>query len=473
MLSLIPILTILLSSISFTFAAIPTKFSSCSGIYGPQFSNKIKPFINVTLSSSFNHENFNYTTLIFHYIDIKNSNIPDLESFQISDDLKICDEESVQRRECKELGKFIVNYHESESRIYNEVLNFQERSYLEYEVMETGYYCVYVETNDINDDLPRLDQIDVKFQQPYGYLSYTDILQFETSTMIQLPIITILLLGIAGRFIYVKMFIQKEVSLIQKGIFHYTYLVYLKTFVQFLRLWVLNSIDVEQSQSASLISLILITLNDVLDTVTWGLILCISHGFGTLYDKITFPKSIMKKILLFMAFNFLIRISVINNLTSNVQVLHAAGELNSGGSIQLILSIFGFIWTVKSFYNTTKEISMYFDLTTSKLFKKSGLIIFFVPIIMNIFAFSLAVTHLLKKYSDTNIDPIEFVETSWYDSTYIQIMILPNLANFISILCLLYIWDNVDSQKVDEENVAEFNAPNVGEVALNNKDDEE
>lgn len=174
-----------------------------------------------------------------------------------------------------------------------------------------------------------------------------------------------------------------------------------------------------------------------------------------------------------MAINFLLRVSVVNNLTSNIQVLNQAGFVNVGSSIQGLLGIFGFIWVVTSFYRTAKEISMYFDITTSKLFKRSGLIIFFVPILMNILTGVLAVVHVLQKYSDTTIDPIEFQETSWHDSTLTMILILPNLSNFISIILLIYIWDNVDSQKVDEDNVAEFGAPLVGEVALNKNDDTE
>lgn len=465
LLSLIPIVS------TFITLCSAAKYTSCSGVYGPRFSNKIKPFINVTLESNFNHQDHNYTTLIFHYSDIKHSNIPDFTQFELTNSLKICDEDAIQRRECKEVGKFIVDYRESDSRIYNEVLNYEGRRYLEYPVADTGFYCVYIETHNSQDST--LDQIDVQFQQPYGYLSYVDVMTFTILTTIQLPIVTVLLIFIAGRFIYVKIFKKSEVSLIQRGIFHYTYLVYLKTFVTFLRLWLINSVNVEYSTFAAVASLLLITLRDVFDSITWGLVLIISHGFGTLYDKSTFPKDSQKKIFIFMAINFLLRVSVVNNLTSNIQVLNQAGFVNVGSSIQGLLGIFGFIWVVTSFYRTAKEISMYFDITTSKLFKRSGLIIFFVPILMNILTGVLAVVHVLQKYSDTTIDPIEFQETSWHDSTLTMILILPNLSNFISIILLIYIWDNVDSQKVDEDNVAEFGAPLVGEVALNKNDDTE
>lgn len=467
LLTILPIISFLTT---FCSAA---KFASCSGVYGPRYSNKINPFINVTFQFEPTHKDINYTTLIFHYTDIKNSNIPQFMDFENPDDnsLKICDEEAIQNRECRELGKFIVNYRESNSRIYNEVLNFNERSFLEYRVMETGLYCVYIQT--LQDVSGGDYSLDVQFQQPYGYLSFNDVLKFNTLASIQLPIVTLLLLIISGRFIYAKFFKDSEISLIQRAIFHYTYLIYLKTFVKFLRLWWLNSVDAQVSKTAAVFSLLLIVLVDAFDSITWGLILIISQGFGTLYDKSTFPKAFSKKIILFMAINFFMRVVAVSNLGSNISVLNEAGSINPSETIIGLLKIFGFCWVVKSFYKTAKEISMYFDLTTSKLFKKSGYIICFVPILMNLLTIILAIVHTLRKYADTTIDPIEFQESSWADSVFTKILILPNLSNFVSIILLLYIWDNVDSQKVDEENVAEFGAPSVGQVVLNKNNDDE
>lgn len=462
MMLLIPIL------LSFFTLANASKFLSCSGVYGPNYSSRLNPFINVTLEPI--TTDLNYSTLIFHYVDIKKSNIPDMEKFEFSNELKICDEQAIQDRKCKELNKFIVDYSESESQILNEVLSLKGRSFLEYPVKETGFYCVYIQTNS---DHEVLSEIDVQFQQPYGYLSQSDILWFTILSTIQLPVVSVLLLGIAGRFAYVKMFQKWDASLIQRGIFHYTYLVYLKTFFQFLRLWLINNVNVQTSNGAAVASLLLVTAVDLVDSITWGLILVVSNGFGTIYDMKTFPKTRKKKILIFMAVNFLLRVSVINNLTSNITVLNQSTTEGASGSIQVIITIIGFVWVVRSFYKTTKEISTYFDLTTSRLFKRSGLVIVIVPIMINLLSVVLLISHFLRKYKDTNtIDPVDFAETSWYDSVYSKVLILPNIANFVVIIILMFLWDNIDSQSVDEDNVAEFGAPAVGEVALNKNDDE-
>ncbi|CCH42319.1 putative membrane protein [Wickerhamomyces ciferrii] len=442
------------------------KFTSCSGIYPPKSNiSQPQPFINVTINPKTNQD-FNYTTLIFHYKDIENSNIPLLEDFINTDSLKICNEDQIRSRQCREPGKFVVDYQYSDSRIYNEVLNINHRSFLQYDITEKGFYCVYIQS--LEDGAPEgLNEIDVKFQQSTGYLSLDYLKVSNVLLQFQLPIVSILLIFIMSRFFYIKTLKKGDVSIIQNSIFHYTYMNYLITFSLFLKLWINNKYDLSGSGYffLKLISFGLGSITFGLESLTWGLILCLSHGFGTLYDRQTFPKRYSKKIIGFMVLNFLLKLTIIDLKFSNVQVLNFNNITNG---LKPIISLIGFIWVIKSFYKTTKEISIYFDLTTSKLYKKSGYIIFFTPIIVTLVMIILLTFHFINQSKNQNLNIVELTETFWDDKTLEYIMAIPSIGDFITISLLIWIWDNVDSQKIDENNVAEYGAPERGELTLDN-----
>lgn len=274
----------------------------CSGIYSKEdWGGSFKPSIDLKLTEYDGKKlkkdgkeddvSADVAFLIFEYKDYVHLGVETSNGMEF-----ICKDSLIESGICSESerGMFIVSTKANDTSIYSSKLTKLGSSDLDYEISQTGYYCLYTYSSK------KKYKGYVNFQNAFGYLNASEIPKLPAYGILTLCYaIALALFG----FQFFKKRKENQILPLQKYLLAMLGFLTFDTFVVWSYYDLVNRTKNPTSQFVIFYMVFLALLNSVKITFGLFLLLCVSLGYGVVVVKL--PKKVMLRCKILAGFQFL------------------------------------------------------------------------------------------------------------------------------------------------------------------------
>lgn len=460
--SIVPVL----ASVSLVMASkdyIDQDYSQvCAGMYSKSsWGGARDPSIDTTLDFWEGHSNVDnddssvaLSIIIFEYKDIELLGAP------LSDGNKkyICDDAAVENGICDiyQLGRFIFSS-ENQGKNTSEVLttlitSAQDLSDINYNVINTGYYCVATYT--VNYDARY--QIEVDFKNSFGEISAAEYPKIPLYAI--LAIIYAICLAVYGFNFYKH---RSEILPLQKNFLFFFVFLTIETVLTFGYFELENKKGSDSAGVKTYMTFVSI-LNGFKLTFSFYLLLIIALGYGIVYPKLDRKLLLKCKILAGVHFAFDLAYIIVNYLSS------PESELNASGFVVIpvmIVTMIFYVSILKSLSITTQLLAKQKQVIKLQMYNNLFRIIFFSLLVLILGVF-------VSSFIFLGMSTVELIEQHW-KTRFFFLDFWPALVYLVIFNMIAFIWRPTDTSYMlaassqlptDPENAADFELDDIQSV---------
>lgn len=461
----------------------------CAGVYSKHdWGGKYQPKITIKLDEYEGHKfdgkdeldikGMDVSYIIFEYLDLRNIGVP------VEDDTKvyyICDEKAIEQYgicDSKQRGKYLMSKNVTNTTILTNTLNHLGYAHINYEVNQTGYYCI--QTVSL---LKKKYQGEINFQNAFGHL--------PASEIPKLPGYAILTFCYAiGLALFGFQFYQKrkqhQILPLQKYLLAFYGFLTFDTIVVWSYYDLINRTSNPTSGFNIFYMVFLSLLNSVKITFAFFLLLCIALGYGVVVVKL--PKKTMLKCKILAGCQFLASMLYLINdyYVANDLSVSKSAELSEDSLSGLLglLPIIPIAITFSIYYIT---ILVSIKSTTAKLHKQRQIIkLQLYDNLFKVIFFSVLLTFsgfALSSFIYLSMSSTEMIEEHWKGAYFIY-SFWQSVVFFVIFVGIAWLWRPTEtsymlaisqqlSTEENEENYQPGNEFELDDLSLMSHDDEE
>ncbi|CCE88421.1 Piso0_001926 [Millerozyma farinosa CBS 7064] len=421
------------------------KSSVCSGVYSKKdWGGRFVPNIEFVLeqfgSKKYDHKGGNsgdddhisMTYVVFEYKDLDKLGYP----LSNGDRKYICDDDAIKSGYCKEDEKWsvIVNSKTSNSTIKTGDLKHLGPAKLEYNVKNTGLYCLYTASR-FDDKYRGL----VNFQNAFGYLSGSDIPKLPAYGI--LTICYAMVLALYG-FQFYKKRNQNQILPLQRYLLGMLGVLTFDSLVVWSYYDLVNRTKNPSSGFVTFYMLFLSLMNSIKTTFSFFILLCIALGYGVVLLKL--KKSVMLKCKILAGAHFAATmLYLVATYYSGGSGIGSGSDLSDDSSgtgvkdlfpiipVAITLTVY-YISILTSIRQTTVSLNKQRQVIKLQLYRKLFFIIFF-SVVMTFAGL------VLSTFAYLSMSTTQAIEEDW-KSAFFVFDFWPSVVFFFAFLGVAWLW---------------------------------